>query len=909
MDETAGRRDRLLCGQLLVISGLALLLFGPNQSKLVGAAYLVIAVFFYAVVPVVERFGSHPRIERVLVLRPALSTRWVPLALRIFLGAAGIALAASCWIWRAEFPDRIRDFYISLGVLLAAYAALQPAAARAVAALSPRTVHRLATILGVTLCVVPIAALGAVVYVYGTNAPFFDEYISTLPFQSNFASMTWEARLADLTGSHFGHRIAVTRLLGLAQVRVFGGLNFHHLMLFDVLFLAAGLLLVFISLRRPRPGWLGFAPFMLIFLHPQFHQIILWAFGSPHLASFCFAALTLLLVSRGTAPAFWIAMACSVVAAYSFATGLFAGLVGLAVLIDQKRDRQAMFWLIPTTLLHMRYFSDLDVSGRNDALVRAGLRAAPALSRKLEYSLEFLGSGSALGVFSDFLGHSERTLHAFPASKTIALVTGGVLVGVFAYATLRRYWRVNPTVYGLMAITVIAAALAGDQRGYNPEGAFLSRYVINSVLMMALAYLAILELHPRVSRALVPLAVLAAVLFNAFSYAVTLPIARKHQSDLQFGTLLAANAVFQHTLPVPIGLPLFGHRALADAVATRTYRIPTEQLSARFAAAPLDTGSAWAPADALPWDVLYVGENESAYTILLGPRVPGMDADVVGIVLADAAGLGIAFEASPFSEFPGHPDWMASCAPDGATHYAVVPKSHRGNERWRLGIAVRSGGKAEMGATAIVLPTISVRPTVFAEQSADEILHVPGRCSSVLPPGFDACWLDIGAAGPDVILPDEFSISLLAIPSDDYTAGGARIFTLTAGAGAEATPMRLSLHSARFVLSVGHAGAWHDVAKLEVVADAPNYVTVSVGGGEVSLIAIAPDSSGAITQARIGTAKLDRPPGPIATLHTGDGTNEAGTPAVKLWELRITDGATTLEDAVKAWPLPEAGAR
>jgi hypothetical protein len=107
------------------------------------------------------------------------------------------------------------------------------------------------------------------------------------------------------------------------------------------------------------------------------------------------------------------------------------------------------------------------------------------------------------------------------------------------------------------------------------------------------------------------------------------------------------------------------------------------------------------------------------------------------------------------------------------------------------------------------------------------------------------------------------------------------------------------------VLGVGRHKDWSAIARIEAVPDLPNVVTISATRSTVELIGLSPEISGVVSKVRLGSANVDGFHDSIAVLHLGDGTNRAGLPAVQVLEVQLSDGATTVEDAVIAWPPPD----
>ena len=895
----AGAQRRLIPG-VVALAGVGLILFGSNQSKLFGAAYLAVLVGLFGVIPAIERaerrafFASAADISLIVTRAILLRCPWLP---RAVFASSGVLLSMYFGIRRPEFPRLVSVFYILLGLLLIAWAVASVPRPRLADDRPGR--HRLLFTAGTVICLLPVAALGLTVLVYATNAPFFDEYITTLMFAADFAAMPMNERIAEFVSSHFGHRIVFTRAATLAQLALFGELNFYWMTLFNYVLLCGGVGFIYSSIPRSSRSPLLLAPFLFIFFQPQYHQITLWAFGSPHLSSFCFTAATFLFLSRQTAIGFWLGLFCALVAAFTFATGLFAGLLGLALLLDQRRYREALYWLIPVTMIEMRYFSDLNLYSDDDERLAALGRTPVEARAKVLYALEFLGSLATLGVFSDFLGYSVRRLNEFEFTRYIARIIGTVFLALFTYVSIRRHWRLNAVVYGLLAITMLSAALAADQRAHAVNTAFLSRYMINSCLAAGLLYLALLQLHPRFVRRLLPLILLSSVLFCAWSFLITLPFAKYHQRDLQFGSLLAANGLYQHSMPVAPGLPLFRLHPLMKARDQSVYAIPEREFAAQFAAAPFESPARWEFSEVPEWEVSYLGENSTSYVLFLGPVVRSRMPPEIGVLFADEGGSALAFRATAFTEFAGHSELIDAIAPDGATHYAVVPKPALREGRRRVAVAAMRDQAATVHLSAHHVPTLRETRPALSPSIVPETLHLTSSCSDMVTDADDGCWFEDGAAGIPVDLPQDFTVVMLA----DMTAaevGEMELWRLVFPGGYS---LQLLLRDDKFALRADFGDDIEELINIESTAEAPNWVAVAVDGRHIVLIAATPNASGALATAQAGESELQWNPVVNGTLYLGDGTNYRGIPAIHLREISIRQGVVTLPEVVANWPL------
>jgi hypothetical protein len=506
--------------------------------------------------------------------------------------------------------------------------------------------------------VAAVGALGVTTFAYASNVPFWDEFVSTLKFAVNYGEMTGRERLSALFASHYGHRILTTRLATLAQWRLTGELDFIHLMAIAFACLAGTAGVVYAGVRRGAGALAPYAPFLLLLFQPQYHQLTLWGFSVQHFSALFFESLAVYLLARGGNLSYTGAVVALVLATFSFGNGILVGIVGLAYLCVQRRDRAAIGWLAATTLLAVLYFHDLGIGSAQGA--RPGVLAQGA------YLLEFLGSAATLGYFTDFLGAMDAETGRYPALVWLARGTGTLVLAGFVYLTLQRFWRRNFTVYGLFALTMASAVLAALHRtGADYASPFMSRYTIHSALCLGLLYLAFVELHAARARRLLPVTLAVAAAFCAGSYAVTLPYLALHRGDMRFSAWMASNALYTGE-PVTIATPFFDLALLKKAADQKVYTIPAASILAEFKSSR-SAGDSTHPA------VVFAGENAIAYTGLLS--APGSAGKPVPAPFVDARGTVDVFDARPLSAIPVHERLLRNSGYAGATHLLCVPKA------------------------------------------------------------------------------------------------------------------------------------------------------------------------------------------------------------------------------------------
>ncbi len=510
-----------------------------------------------------------------------------------------------------------------------------------------------------TLGVAAVSALFATVVLYGSNIPFWDEFVSTLKFATNFSDMTLAERAKALIAGHYGHRIVTMRLAALAVWTLFGELNFFVLMLIAFACLIGAAATMYTGQRRDVRTLALFAPFLLFLFQPQYHQLTLWGFSVQHFAALLFETLTLLALAQCNKRHFIWAIIGFTLATFSFGNGILLGPLGLAYLCVQRREREALVWLGVTTVLAALYFHGLGIGPTQGA--------RPSLLAQLWYLLEFLGSGVTLGFFTDFLGAMDAQTANYPALVWLARATGALVVVGFVWLTLRRFWRQNFVVYGLLALTVGSGALAALHRtGADYSSPFMSRYTMHSALCLGLLYLAFVESAPQRARKLLPISLAVSAAFCIGSFAVTVPYIKLHRGDMRFSAWMASNAIYTGE-PLKIATPFFDLKLLQKSEERKVYSVPIADIMLAYSR--VSAGKPVEPT-ATP-RIVYSGKNAVMQTWLL--NVPEYSGRTI-MVNPPVDNVGVALTtAEPIELLSVHPRLLQNSGYGDATHFVIEP--------------------------------------------------------------------------------------------------------------------------------------------------------------------------------------------------------------------------------------------
>ena len=193
---------------------------------------------------------------------------------------------------------------------------------------------------------------------FGTNIPYWDEYIITLGFLENFEKgETISDKLSLLHSLANEHRIVLYRLLLLIEKSVFGDIDFLRMMVIGNtgVLLLWGVLWKSIKIKRHKLVY--FLPVTLLLIVAAWERST-WAcsaFFNTYVILFAFCALYFL--SKNGTKNRAVAIVFAVLATYSFGNGLFVFPIGFFMLWLKGRPKKAyIIWGLAFFVMCLFYF-------------------------------------------------------------------------------------------------------------------------------------------------------------------------------------------------------------------------------------------------------------------------------------------------------------------------------------------------------------------------------------------------------------------------------------------------------------------------------------------------------------------------------------------------------------------------
>ncbi|MCU0341794.1 MAG: hypothetical protein MUE30_18115, partial [Spirosomaceae bacterium] len=193
---------------------------------------------------------------------------------------------------------------------------------------------------------------------YAINIPKWDDHAFKATILNFEKADSFDGKLYELYRQHNEHRVGLTRLVAVLDYKIFGKLNYVHLMLVGNL----ALLLIWWILTRffkPLPGAIWYTlPITAFWFSLAFWENAFW--GMAAIQNFWvvgWAVLTFWRLSR-TDNYWWWAFPMALMAVFTSGNGLLVPPIALLVLLIQKRWKEAGIWTLYSTLLIGLYFWD-----------------------------------------------------------------------------------------------------------------------------------------------------------------------------------------------------------------------------------------------------------------------------------------------------------------------------------------------------------------------------------------------------------------------------------------------------------------------------------------------------------------------------------------------------------------------
>lgn len=324
---------------------------------------------------------------------------------------------------------------------------------------------------------------------YAINIPKWDDHALKATVLNFDKAESVGGKLYELYRQHNEHRIALTRLVTVIDYKIFGHINYEHLMFFGNL----ALLLIWWLLTRffkPLQGAVWYAlPIATFWFSLAFCENAFWGMAAvQNIWVVAWAMLTFWKLSRADAY-WWWALPTAFMGLFTSGNGLFVMPLALGILLLQKRWKISLIWLAFSAFCILLYFwdyqrppTDLSATGSIKEFIRGYLLFCGSLTESLPF------------------GNFPTQMPVWFGALTI-FVSFSMLLYI-----LRSYWKRNFEldsfdyfyVGGVLFALGTALIVVYSRAGLGAEIMLTSRYKLYSALLLSfnVAYLTRLA-HPR----------------------------------------------------------------------------------------------------------------------------------------------------------------------------------------------------------------------------------------------------------------------------------------------------------------------------------------------------------------------------------------------------------------------------
>jgi hypothetical protein len=367
--------------------------------------------------------------------------------------------------------------------------------------------------LSICLITAPIVVFYLILVRNAIELPILDDYQNILGVANALsqAHSLISRGAVVLASQNNGYKLIFESAVVWIQYSVVGHVKILPLMILGnafplVIFACLALMTKLSPVTDPAKNFLALVPVSLFVFQLQYASALNFASISlQQLTVIAFSIWSIYWICMDRSSAWIAGCVAGILAVASSPNGFFLAPIGILVFLQQRRWSRIAYW---TMLFGCLLGAYLYHYAGNPTVTNAGKTGeTPAHHVNLSYALSFLGSSAA------------RYSSVVPS-----LFLGAVLLGIVAWATVRRYYRDNPAVfYSMLFIVITAVAVSALRADQGIAQSLASRYRIYSNLMLALTYICVIEgLLPKLQgQRLFNVALMAAIMVSALFCALS----------------------------------------------------------------------------------------------------------------------------------------------------------------------------------------------------------------------------------------------------------------------------------------------------------------------------------------------------------------------------------------------------
>ncbi|MBN1494614.1 hypothetical protein JW911_02655 [Candidatus Peregrinibacteria bacterium] len=367
-----------------------------------------------------------------------------------------------------------------------------------------------------TVFVSPILVHFWTILKYGLNIPFWDDFDTVFSFLIKYLNTnSLFEKLALVFAQHTEHRFALNRIVSLLNYYI-SNVDFKLLLIIGNLALIGVLIILYRACKVSKNKLFFLIPIPFLLFQPQYNESIFWATAA--LANFfilLFAFLAIYFLPKNKKKFFILSIIFALCATFTMGNGIFVFLIGLLVLVYQKRYRETIIWFVVTAAVIAFYFYNYI----NPA-------SHPSLLQALLHPLDIII------CFFSLIGAPLASLH--PYLLSLSPYFGILIVLYFIYLTYKAYFKKNIVIYSFFLFLLISVFLIAFARsGFGLEQAFSSKYMIVGILFYILSYISLVEIFPFIQKKkYVFVFMIFALVFNVVAYYSNFKYIKDHHDSL-----------------------------------------------------------------------------------------------------------------------------------------------------------------------------------------------------------------------------------------------------------------------------------------------------------------------------------------------------------------------------------------
>jgi hypothetical protein len=315
------------------------------------------------------------------------------------------------------------------------------------------------------------------IHIFTTNTPFSDDYVSHLQallpiIQSD---TLWE-KLALIFTIDYEHRLGFNKVVFYLVYCVLGGIDLKlSIYIGSIGFLGFLFFIYKILPERKEKIFLLLPPALMIFQLKQNWVHMIWSSSIQFALALCFSGWAFYFLGKNTQKYFYSAVFFALFALFTQGSGVSTLLAGGVILIAQKRFKLAGVFFVGVLPLLAFYFKNFSLGDNTSHMVLS----FSDIERVVNFFVSFLGSSASFEF--------ENRMRLFSL--------GAVIIGYFVFLLRRKYYIINPTIFGFMVyVFIVAAMVALNRSGMGENAVFANRYKIYSLTMLVLVYISVIDL-------------------------------------------------------------------------------------------------------------------------------------------------------------------------------------------------------------------------------------------------------------------------------------------------------------------------------------------------------------------------------------------------------------------------------